>query len=45
MSKKNKKEMNATAKEIIITIVVLILAVIVGVWGGKVLYEAFNGPI
>ncbi len=42
---KSKKELTAKQKEIIITIVTLLLSVIVGFFIGKYLYEVMNGPI
>ena len=41
--KKNKLKINK--KELIITIVVLILCVVVGFFAGKALYEAMYGAI
>jgi len=47
--KENKKNIKETdkfqKKELIITIVVLLIAVVIGIFGGKALYEAMYGPI
>lgn len=40
-----KKEEKFSKKELIITILVLIVCIIVGVLGGKALYEAMYGSI
>ena len=45
----NKKEEfvfdTAKKKELLITVIVLIFAIVVGIFGGKALYEAMYGPI
>ena len=41
----NKSKLTPKQKEIIITVVVLIFAIIVGFFIGKGLYEAMYGPI
>ena len=40
-----EKKLTAKQKEIIFTIIVLFLAIVVGIFGGKALYEAMYGPI
>ena len=40
-----KKEPNYNRNEIIITIIVLLIAVVIGILGGKALYEAMYGKI
>ena len=44
-SKKEEKKLTDTQKEILITIGVLIICVIVGIFLGKIIYEAMYGPI
>ena len=46
MNKKEKKnKITINKKELIITIVVLVLCIVVGFFAGKALYEAMYGPI
>lgn len=44
-TKNDKKGNSINKKELIITIVVLLVAIVVGIWGGKALYEVMYGPI
>lgn len=45
MKKKEVKRESINKKELLITIIVLIIAIIIGIYGGKALYEAMYGPI
>ena len=42
---KNNLAKSARNKEILITVIVLIFAIIIGIIGGKALYEAMYGKI
>ena len=45
MKKDKKNKLNVNKKELIITIVTLVLSVIIGFIAGKALFESFYGKI